>query len=64
MAIDSLKRNKPTGLDTIIAPVHLRLFIFIYDNGVYPEQWANGVTFPIQNEGNVNDVTTTDGQHS
>ena len=57
--IDCLKRNKTTGLEGIIAdlfidckdvltPVLLRLFIFIYDNGVYPEQLKKGVTIPIR----------------
>ena len=67
--IDCLKRNKTTGLEGIIAdlfidckdvltPVLLRLFIFIYDNGVYPEQLKKGVTIPVRMKTSMVSLTT------
>ena len=57
-AVDSLKRNKSTGLDeliseicidckNILSPILVRLFNFIFHSGVYPESWSCGVLVPI-----------------
>ena len=56
MGLDGILAKLFIDCKDVSAPLLLRLFILNYDNGVYPEQSTNGVTIPISNNKNINDV--------
>ena len=60
--ISSLKRNKSSGCDEIVAdffidskdfitPYLVKIFNKIYQDGVYPSAWAKGIIVPIHKKG-------------
>ena len=65
--IKSLKNNKSPGIDNILneyikrtEPLFMSLYVktfnVIFDTGVLPDSWLNGIIMPIyKNKGNVND---------
>jgi hypothetical protein len=62
-AIQSLKREKSAGVDDLVCEMFLdatdvikqplcTLFNFVFDQGVYPTAWANGIVVPVPKKGN------------
>ena len=66
-AIQELKTNRSGGPDRLIneffihgkhvlVPTLCNLFNKIFENGYFPEQWAEGYVVPLHKKGNTNDV--------
>jgi len=65
-AIKSLKCQKAPGPDnligefykhssTVILPYFLKLFNYIFDNGLFPEDWTVSILHPLHKKGDLND---------
>ena len=62
--IMSLKNNKSPGIDgliseifkcsqDILSPILLKLFNYVFSNGVYPSPWSEGLITPIHKKGDL-----------
>ena len=60
----SLKNNKSPGIDGLISeifkcsqdifsPILLKLFNYVFSNGVYPSSWSEGLITPIHKKGDL-----------
>ena len=71
-AVKSLKSNRAPGKDRItaeiikasiskISDILLKLLNVIFQTGIYPNQWKDGVTIPILKNGDPNDANNYRG---
>ena len=62
----SLKNNESPGINgfiseifkcsqDILSPILLKLFEYIFSNGVYPSSWSEGLITPIHKKGDLDD---------
>ena len=63
-ALKELKNNKSAGIDVIINecfknghsvlnPYLLSLFNYVFDSGVYPSSWSDGLLVPLHKKGDI-----------
>ena len=64
-AIKELKRNKASGTDCLINELFMysqkeftsyitKLFNFVFDSGIFPSNWSEGLLIPIHKKGDLN----------